>query len=84
MTVNNVCPGLIHTDRIAEIAAARASANGTSEDEEMAAMAATIPMGRLGDPEEFANVAVFLASEAATYVTGATIQVDGGVVKSLL
>ncbi|MAF09242.1 3-oxoacyl-ACP reductase [Candidatus Poribacteria bacterium] len=84
VTVNNVCPGLIHTDRIAEIANARATANGTSEQDEMAAMAATIPMGRLGDPAEFANVAVFLASEAACYVTGATIQVDGGVVKSLL
>ena len=84
VTVNNICPGLIHTDRIVEIAEARAASNDTSVDDEMKAMAATIPMGRLGDPEEFANVAVFLASEAARYVTGTTIQVDGGAVRSLL
>ena len=84
MTVNNLCPGIIYTDRIVELTQARAAANGTSPEEEAEALKAEIPMGRLGDPAEFANAAVFLASEAASYITGATIQVDGGVVKSLL
>ncbi len=84
VTVNNLCPGVIYTDRIVELTQARAAANGTSPEEEAEALKATIPMGRLGEPAEFANAAVFLASEAASYITGATIQVDGGAVKSLL
>ena len=46
-------------------------------------MAGTIPMGRYGDPQEFANAAVFLLSDAASYVTGATVQVDGGLIRSV-
>jgi 3-oxoacyl-[acyl-carrier protein] reductase len=82
--VNNVCPGSTRTDRITSLAASRAEASGRSVEEILAEDAAAIPMGRLGTPEEFANVVVFLASPAAGYVTGVTIQVDGGAVKGLL
>ena len=84
VTVNNLCPGIIYTDRIAELTQARAEANGSTPEEETEKLKADIPMGRLGEPAEFANAAVFLASEAASYITGATLQIDGGAVKSLL
>jgi 3-oxoacyl-[acyl-carrier protein] reductase len=84
VTINNVCPGLIYTDRIVELLEDRARKNGISTDDELRKMCATIPMGRLGEPAEFASVVVFLASELASYVTGATMQVDGGAVRSLL
>ena len=82
--VNNVCPGSTMTDRITSLAKTRADKAGTTMDEILADDAKQIPMGRLGTPQEFANVAVFIASPAASYVTGTTIQVDGGNVKSLL
>lgn len=82
--VNNVCPGPTLTDRITSLAAKRAQDTGKTVDEIMAEDAAAIPMGRLGQPQEFANVVTFIASPAASYVTGVTIQVDGGAVKSLL
>ena len=82
--VNNVCPGSTRTDRITSLAASRAEASGRSVEEILAEDAAAIPMGRLGTPEEFANVVVFLASPAASYVTGVTVQVDGGAVQGLL
>ena len=82
--VNNVCPGLTMTDRIASLAASRAAQTGQSPDEIIAEDARTIPMGRLGQPEEFANVSVFLASPAASYVTGVTILVDGGAYQGLM
>ena len=82
--VNNVCPGIIFTDRIKQLATVRAEEAGISFDDALEKMTADIPLGRIGDPEEFANLVVFLASERASYVTGATIQVDGGMVRSLL
>lgn len=82
--VNNVCPGSTMTGRITSLAEGRAQQSGKSVDEVLADDAKAIPMGRLGEPEEFANVVVFLASPAASYVTGVTIQVDGGTVRSLL
>ncbi len=57
---------------------------GKSLEEYLPAATAEIPLGRIGSPEEFANVVVFLASERASYVTGATIQVDGGLVRGIL
>jgi 3-oxoacyl-[acyl-carrier protein] reductase len=82
--VNNVCPGSTMTGRITSLAEGRAKQSGKTVDEVLAEDAKAIPMGRLGQPEEFANVVVFLASPAASYVTGVTIQVDGGTVRSLL
>jgi 3-oxoacyl-[acyl-carrier protein] reductase len=82
--VNNVCPGSMMTDRIRSLAAMRAEASGKSAEEVLTDDAKAIPMGRIGDPQEFANAVVFVASPAASYVTGVTLQVDGGVVKGLL
>ena len=82
--VNNVCPGIIFTDRIQQLATVRAEEAGITFDEALEKMTADIPLGRIGDPDEFATLVVFLASERASYITGATIQVDGGMVRSLL
>lgn len=82
--VNNVCPGIIFTDRIQQLATVRAAEAGITYDEAIANMTKDIPLGRIGDPQEFANLVVFLASERSNYITGTTIQVDGGLVKGLL
>jgi len=82
--VNNVCPGSTLTDRVTSLAAARAEQQGRTADEILADDAQAIPMGRLGTPQEFAKVVVFVASPAASYLTGTTIQVDGGNVRGLL
>ncbi len=76
--VNSACPGYTLTDRVDVLTKARAQQLGISQDEELKASAARIPLGRIGMPEEFANVVVFLASERASFVTGVAIQVDGG------
>ena len=78
ITVNNVCPGSILTDRIHSLVRYDAETQGRSVDEVMAEWAAAIPMQRIGQPEELAALIAFLASERAAYITGATIQVDGG------
>jgi len=82
--VNAVCPGYTLTRRVEELAEARSKKDGISTREVFREWEKLIPMGRLGKPEEFANLVVFLASERASYITGVTIQVDGGYVKSLL
>ncbi len=82
--VNNICPGRIFTDRITFLANDRAEKEGRSFDEVISAMGSDVPVGRIGRPEELANLAVFLASERASYITGTTIQVDGGLTKGLM
>jgi 3-oxoacyl-[acyl-carrier protein] reductase len=76
--INNVCPGWTTTERVTQLTEARAEVNQTTAEIEEKAIANTIPMGRLGKPEEFANLVVFLGSERASYITGTAIQVDGG------
>jgi 3-oxoacyl-[acyl-carrier protein] reductase len=82
--VNNVAPGYLLTDRMMEVVENRARVSGISDDAAMTALESSIPMGRIGRPEELANLVVFLASDAASYITGTTIQIDGGVIRSML
>ena len=84
ITVNNVAPGYTRTDRVLELVQARAAAEGRQVEEILAETVAGCPMQRLGEPEELAALVAFLASERASYITGATIQVDGGYVQGLL
>ncbi|MBZ5686220.1 MAG: SDR family oxidoreductase [Acidobacteriia bacterium] len=81
--VNNVGPGFTATDRLKELAKARAATTGKSEQEFLDAWAADAPVKRLGDPREVAETIVWLASERASYVTGQTVLVDGGMYKGL-
>jgi 3-oxoacyl-[acyl-carrier protein] reductase len=82
--VNNVCPGYTRTERVEELSKAMAEKKGSSKESIVAAWEESIPLGRLGQPDEFAARVVFLASERASYITGTTIPVDGGAVKSTL
>jgi 3-oxoacyl-[acyl-carrier protein] reductase len=75
--VNVIAPGRIQTERIEELDRANAEKSGKSLDDVRRASVASIPLGRLGSPEEFANIIVFLASARASYVTGQAITVDG-------
>lgn len=81
--INNVCPGWTRTDRVVEIFDARAASQGTTAEAVEKSITSTIPMGRLGKPEELANLVTFLASEKASYITGTSIQVDGGSVQAI-
>ena len=84
VTVNNVAPGYTLTERQNELATARSTALGKSKEEVIASWATQGPMGRMGTAEEIAAAVAFLASERASYITGVTLQVDGGWVRSLL
>jgi 3-oxoacyl-[acyl-carrier protein] reductase len=83
VTVNNLLPGYTRTDRVQELARAAGGKGGGSTDI-VAKWEKEIPMGRLGEPREFAALAAFLASERASYITGSSIAVDGGWIRSLL
>jgi 3-oxoacyl-[acyl-carrier protein] reductase len=82
ITVNVVLPGRIRTDRLAQLDAVAAKKQDRPVEEVAKASEATIPIGRYGRPEEFADAVAFLASERASYITGATIRVDGGMIRS--
>lgn len=84
VTVNNVMPGYTRTDRVTELAAKNAARHGTSPAAEIERWEREIPMRRLGEPQEFAALVAFLCSVRASYITGTSIPVDGGWIKSLL
>lgn len=82
--VNTVLPGHFDTPRAVELAQMRAAKEGRSVEDLLQARAASIPVGRAGDPREMAAVVAFLASERSSFLTGAAIQVDGGQVGGIL
>jgi 3-oxoacyl-[acyl-carrier protein] reductase len=84
ITVNTVLPGYTATERVIELNKADAERQGVDPAEIQARLEASIPMGRLAEPEEFAALAVFLASERAGYITGGAFAVDGGWLRGLL
>ncbi|MGQ9598021.1 MAG: SDR family oxidoreductase [Anaerolineae bacterium] len=84
ITINNVAPGYTRTDRVLELAQARALRQGKTVEEILAETTARFPMKRMGEPEELAALVAFLASERASYITGTTIQVDGGYTQGIL
>ncbi len=83
ITVNSILPGYILTDRMRKVARSQAEARGLPADQAFDRIAANIPLGRLGDPEEFGALAAFLMSRAASYVTGTAITIDGGLTKGV-
>lgn len=83
VTVNTVAPGRIQTDRVNQIDAAAAHKQGKSVEEIAQASHATIPMGRYGTVAEFADTAVYLLSENASYITGSVVRVDGGMIRGV-
>lgn len=84
ITVNNILPGYTRTDRVDELAGQIAKREAVSAATAVGRWEAEIPMGRLGEPRELAALAAFLASDRASYITGASIAVDGGWIKGLL
>ena len=81
--VNNICPGSFDTDRIKHVYEARAEGSPYTVEQIAEQAAKAIPLGRLGDPRELGYLVAFLASDKATYLTGQTLSVDGGLVNSL-
>jgi len=80
--VNTICPGSIATDRLTELTRQYAAREGIAIDEATQRLwIAQTPLGRLGAPKEFADLAVFLASERASFITGGTFQADGGAIR---
>jgi len=83
ITANIILPGRIATGRIQFLDEAKAKREGRSVEEVTVESTATIPLGRYGKPEEYADVVAFLASERAAYLTGSVIRVDGGLISSI-
>jgi 3-oxoacyl-[acyl-carrier protein] reductase len=84
ITVNNILPGYTRTERLDELTDFLSGKEGITADQVRSRWEAEIPMGRLGEPKEFAALAAFLLSERASYITGSSIAVDGGWIRSLL
>jgi 3-oxoacyl-[acyl-carrier protein] reductase len=84
VTVNNILPGYTRTERVEQLAESTAKKEGLTPKDVVARFEKEIPMRRLGEPEEFAALAAFLASSRASYITGQSFAVDGGWIKALL
>ena len=82
--VNQIIPGRIDTDRVKQLDEIAGKKQGISASDAKAKSMATIPMGRYGEATEYGRVATFILSDAAAYMTGATVQVDGGLIRSVL
>jgi len=82
--VNNLMPGRIDTDRVRHLDRVNAERQGLAVADVQARYRAAIPLGRYGEPGEYARAAVFLLSDAAAYITGATLLVDGGQMRSVM
>lgn len=82
--VNAVCPGWTRTERVDRLLADRAARSGSTVDVEAARITAAVPLGHMAAPDEFARVAVFLASPAASYITGVSLLVDGGMYRGVM
>ncbi len=82
--VNQLIPGRIATDRVRHLDEVNSQRLGITLDEQQKKMKANIPLGRYGQPEEFGRAAAFLLSDAASYITGATLQVDGGMIRAVM
>jgi 3-oxoacyl-[acyl-carrier protein] reductase len=83
VTANVVVPGRIATARVGQLDEARAAREGVSLDEVRARSAATIPVGRYGEPDEYAAAFAFLAGRRASFITGSVLRVDGGMIASV-
>jgi 3-oxoacyl-[acyl-carrier protein] reductase len=81
--INTIAPGRIATDRVAFLDQVKAEKLGTTSEQVAKQSKSTIPLKRYGRPEEFANVVTFLVSDANTYMTGSSLLVDGGMIKSI-
>jgi len=84
VTVNNILPGYTRTERVEQLSEAAAKREGITRNAALAKWESEIPMGRLGEPREFAALAAFLASDRASYVTAQSIAVDGGWIRGLV
>jgi len=82
--VNQIIPGRIDTDRVRQLDEIAGKKQGITADQAKAKSIAGIPLGRYGEPPEYGRVAAFLLSDACAYMTGATVQVDGGLIRSVL
>jgi 3-oxoacyl-[acyl-carrier protein] reductase len=82
--VNVLCPGFFETERLRELAEVRGRNRGMSSEEVLIEMGQSVPIRRIGDPVEFAAAAVFLASDAARYITGTALSVDGGLTRAIV
>lgn len=84
VTVNNILPGFTRTERLVDLAEAISKREGGNVEDAYAGWESEIPMGRVGEPHEFAALAAFLCSEKASYITGQSVAVDGGWIKGLI
>jgi len=84
ITVNAVCPGYMRTERIEALVEQRSRQTGKTAQEVLGGFVGDIPVGRMGEPEEFAAAVAFLASQRASYITGVALQIDGGFIRSIV